>query len=397
MDILRKQHEILIKHISTEYIRDLYGIISWDERLIGIKGPRGVGKTTLILQRIKIEFGNSEKALYVSLDDIWFGNHSLLDLANIALDKGVTHLFIDEIHRLKGWEKQLKNIYDFFPMLHVVFTGSSLLEIDNSIADLSRRCVMYDMPGLSFREYLQLEGYEVPKISLSDILYNHSKISNEIIQRLNIDIVKAFHKYLQIGYYPYYSHHNVAEYYSKVRNTIISVIDLDIPSVSPIEYATQLKLKQLLGIISSQTPSTINIIDTSKLLGISSNLLIKLLSLLERSKILTLIYYKSEHNPRSMAKPNKILFGNSSIQYALGEPNIGKVRESFFASAIKRNHALSYPKLGDFLVDERYLFEIGGASKGFTQIKDIPDSFVAADDISEGFGNKIPLWLFGLL
>lgn len=173
MDTLKRQSASLLKHVSTEHMRNLYDSISWNTRLIGIKGARGVGKTTMMLQRMKLAFPETTKALYVSLDDIWFGGHTLLDLAEKAENDGITHLFIDEVHRLRGWERQVKNVYDFYPNLHIVFTGSSLLEIDHSIADLSRRCLLYTLPGLSFREYLEFEGYTFETMNLQDILYKH--------------------------------------------------------------------------------------------------------------------------------------------------------------------------------------------------------------------------------
>lgn len=395
MQTLIRQYQHLLRHTSTSYVRDIYNRISWRSRLIGIKGARGVGKTTLMLQRIKLEFPDPSKALYVSLDDIWFASHSLPDLAAAASSDGITHIFIDEVHRLPGWERQIKNLYDFYPDISVVFTGSSLLEIDHSIADLSRRCLMYDMRGLSFREYLEFQGMKFRPLQLSEILYDHVRIADEIAS--GIDILPQFHKYLRHGFYPFYTTETEADYLTRVNNMIASVIDYDLPAVENIEYATLIKAKHLLTIIASQTPSPLNARMTSEMLGVSSNQLIKILSLLQRSQILRLLYYKSERDPKSMAKPQKVIFDNPSILHALGFADKGKVRETFLASMISAMHETAYPKEGDLLVDGRYLFEVGGAKKGFAQIKDLPDSFVAADDIATGFGNKIPLWLFGFL
>ncbi len=395
MDTLQRQYLRLLRLTSTKIVRDLYNSISWKARLIGIKGARGVGKTTLLLQRIKLAFPDPNTALYVSLDDVWFAGHSLLDLAETASEKGITHLFIDEVHRLPGWERQIKNLYDFFPDLHVVFTGSSLLEIDHSVADLSRRALIYTLPGLSFRQYLEFQGKCFEPVELTDILYNHMKISAEITR--DFDIVSEFHKYLRHGFYPFYTTESETDYLIRVNNMISSVIDNDIPTVEKIEYATLIKAKHLLTIIATQTPSPLNAKRTAEMLDVSTNQLIKILSLLERSQILRLLYYKSERNPNSMAKPQKVLFNNPSLLYALGYADTGKVRETFFAAMLAENHDIAYPKEGDLVVDNRYLFEVGGARKGFDQIKDIPDSFVAADDLDSGLGNKIPLWLFGFL
>lgn len=397
METLKRQYLRLLKLTSTEYIRDLYRQISWNARLIGIKGARGVGKTTMMLQRIKLSFPDPSKALYVSLDDIWFASHSLLDLGEQAAAEGITHLFIDEVHRLPGWERQIKNLYDFYPDINVVFTGSSLLVIDYSIADLSRRCLLYNLTGLSFREYLEFQGNKFETLSLQDILYNHTEIASGICEKSGSGILSDFHKYLRHGFYPFYTTESETDYLTRVNNMVSSVIDFDVPSVEKIEYATLIKAKHLLTIIASQTPSPLNAKMTSDMLGVTVNQLIKILSLLERSQILRLLYYKTERNPKSMAKPQKVIFDNPSILYALGYANIGKVRETFLASMISNGHEAAYPKDGDLLVDNRYLFEVGGARKSFDQIKDIPDSFVAADDIEFGFGNKIPLWLFGFL
>ena len=395
METLKRQYQRLLKLTSTEYVRDLYNQISWNARLVGIKGARGVGKTTMMLQRIKQAFPDPAKALYVSLDDIWFASHTLVELGENAEREGITHLFIDEVHRMPGWERQIKNLYDFFPDIHVVFTGSSLLEIDHSIADLSRRCLMYDLRGLSFREYLEFEGMSFQKLSLSDVLYDHQKLASEVAGEK--DITGLFRKYLKHGFYPFYTTETEADYLIRVNNMVATVIDYDVPAVEKVEYETLVKAKHLLTVIASQTPSPLNAKETAALLDVSSNHLIKILNLLERSQILRLLYYKTERNPKSMAKPQKVIFDNPSILYALGFADKGKVRETFFASMLAEGHEVAYPKKGDLFVDNRYLFEVGGKGKGFTQIKDLPDSFVVADDLPVGFGNKLPLWLFGFL
>jgi hypothetical protein len=342
-----------------------------------------------------LAFEDTSKALYVTLDDVWFAGHTLLDLAQLAREDGITHLFIDEVHRLPGWQRQIKNIYDFYPEMHVVFTGSSLLELDQSVADLSRRCLMYSLPGLSFREYLGFQGIERSKVDLSDILYHHDSLAQDCAK--DIDVLAHFRKYLRHGFYPFYTTESEANYLVRVRNMIASVIDYDIPAVEKVEYATLLKAKQLLTVMASQTPSPLNAVATARMMEITPNQLVKILSLLERSQILRLLYYKAERNPRSMAKPQKVLLDNPSLLYALGYADLGKIRESFLASMMAHDHEVAYPKDGDLMVDGRYLFEVGGAGKGFQQIKNLPDSFVAADDIAFGFGNKIPLWLFGFL
>lgn len=395
METLKRKYLRLLRLTSTKHIREIYDRVSWETRLVGIKGARGVGKTTLLLQRIKLSFPDTSKALYVSLDDIWFAGHTLTELGEMAEAEGITHLFIDEVHRMLGWEQQIKNLYDFFPNINIVFTGSSLLIIDHSIADLSRRCLLYDMHGLSFREFLEFQGMTFKPISLQDILYDHVRIATETAGK--IDVLPLFRKYLKHGFYPFYTTETETDYLIRVNNMITSVIDYDIPAVDNVEYATLLKAKHLLTIIATQTPSPLNAKLTSEMLGVTPNQMVKILSLLERSQILRLLYFKWERNPKSMSKPQKVIFDNPSIINALGQADKGKLRETFLASMMAHSHEMAYPKDGDLLVDRRYLFEVGGARESFDQIKNIPDSFIAADEIPIGFGNKIPLWLFGFL
>lgn len=395
MEILKRQYETLLKYVSTKYIRNLYQEIAWNSRLIGIKGARGVGKTTLMLQRIKLAFPDTSKALYASLDNMWFASKTIIDLAEAAHTEGITHLFLDEVHRMPGWERQIKNVYDMYPDISVVFTGSSLLEIDHSIADLSRRCLVYSLPGLSFREYLEFEGYERPMLTLDQVLHDHMRLAVEM--KGDLDILKLFRRYLMRGYYPFYTTDTEASYLTRVNNIITSVIDYDIPAVENVEYTTLIKAKQMLTIMASQTPSPLNATALAKVMEVSKNHVIKLLSLLDRAQIVRLLYYKTDRNPKSMAKPQKVLINNPSIINALGYADKGKERESFLAAMVSVGHEIGYPKNGDLMVDNRYLFEVGGDGKGFSQIRDIPDSFVAADDIEFGIGNKIPLWIFGFL
>lgn len=394
MQTLLRQYHIILKQVSLKHIRDIYNEIDWNERLIGIKGARGVGKTTLLLQRILSAFPDKSKALYVSLDNIWFGNRTLVDLADMAIQNGITHLFLDEVHKLRDWQQQIKNIYDIYSSLNIIFTGSSLLEIDNSIADLSRRCIVYEMTGLSFREYLNFQGFDFKQLSLSHILYQHIDLANSISREVNV--TKQFEKYLRYGYFPFFFSTTESGYLVKVTNIVSAVIDNDIPAIEDVEYITLKRCKQLLSILAAQTPSSINIKETAELIGVKHYQFLKILSLLERAQILRLLYYKTEKKSKAMVKPQKLLFNNASILYAL-DGDMGKIRESFIASMLSRNHSIGYPKKGDILVDNRYLIEVGGPNKNFKQIEGIPDSFLAVDNLSTGYGNKIPLWLFGFL
>jgi predicted AAA+ superfamily ATPase len=396
MDILIRTYKKRLADVDTRIHRSLFSEIDWDQPLIGIKGQRGVGKTTMMMQRIKATDPSGEKSFYVSLDNLWFADHSLIDLAEAVLQKGVTHLYLDEVHRFPGWERQVKNLYDSYPELHVVFTSSSLLEIDYSIGDLSRRVSMYRLQGLSFREFLMFEGYDVPeKLQLSDVLYSHETIAPSISSKINV--LPLFKRYMEKGYYPFYKSMRKDDYYSRLEQTVSTVIDSDIPAVEKrLDYETLIKAKRLVAIISASLPYIPNMSTLSGVMGTSRNQILKLFDLLDRAGIIRQLFV-AVGGPKSLAKPHKILLDNSSLMYALDTPQIGAVRESTFASFVGVDHRVNFAKDGDFVVDGRYLFEVGGKGKGFAQIRNIPDSFVAADDIEFGLGNKIPLWLFGFL
>ena len=396
MDILKRRYKKLLSETRTDIHRFIYYKIDWTQPLIGIKGQRGVGKTTLMLQRIKETDPTGEASFYASLDNLWFAEHSLIDLAENLIKEGVTNLYLDEVHRMPGWERQIKNIYDSYPELHVVFTGSSLLVIDHSIGDLSRRASMYSLPGLSFREFLMFEGIsDFEKLSLEEVLYSHETLAPSISSK--IDILAYFRKYMKVGYYPFYGSMGVADYYSRLDQTVSTVIDSDIPAVeNKIDYETLIKAKRLIGIIAGSQPYLPNMSTLSGLMGTNRSQLLKLFDLLDRAGIIRQVFTIG-NSPKSLAKPQKILLDNSTLMCALDSPMIGAQRECTFASFLSVDHRVGFAKDGDFIIDSRYLFEIGGKGKGFAQIRDIPDSFVAADDIEFGFGNKIPLWLFGFL
>lgn len=399
MDRIFEISSRLIKEVEMKHFRFLLDKIAWEDRLIFIKGARGVGKTTLLLQHIKQTFDPaSENALYASLDNLWFNDHTIIDLADYHYKHGGTHLFLDEVHRYpsENWQQEIKNIYDSYPGYNIVFTGSSLLEIDNRIGDLSRRVVCYEMPGLSFREYLGFRDIlDYKKVSLEEIISAHRPLANEITTDLKI--LPLFEEYMAKGYYPFFLHSSEFSYSQRVERIVSAVIDLDIPSIVNIEYETLQKMKRLLVILSSLAPFVPNIENLSKKLKVSRNQLIKLISLLSEGKIMRQLFDASK-NPQNASKPAKLLFDNTSIMTGLGlSPDTGTARETFMVSMLADEHKVSIPKNGDFLVDGKILFEVGGKKKKFDQIKDIPDSYVAADQVEIGFGNKIPLWLFGFL
>lgn len=396
MDLLRTRYEKLLSTTKTDIYRFMFDEIDWSQPLIGIMGQRGVGKTTLMFQRIKTVDPTGKSSFYASLDNLWFADHSLIDLTEELIRQGVTHLYLDEVHRLPEWERQMKNLYDSYPELHIVFTSSSLLIIDHSIGDLSRRVSMYTLPGLSFREYMKFEGFpELRKLSLQDILYSHETIAPSISSE--IDVLAYFRKYMEKGYYPFYKAMRTSDYYNRLEQTVSAVVDSDIPAVeNKIEYETLIKAKRLISIVAGSQPYEPNISTLSGLMGTSRNQLLKLFDLLDRAGIIRQVF-SSVTSPKALAKPHKVLLNNSSLMCALNTTPVGAMRESTFASLLGVEHRVNYAKAGDFIVDGRYLFEIGGKGKGFAQIRNIPDSFVVADGIESGFENKIPLWLFGLV
>lgn len=396
MQTLFQTYYRLLERMNYPHQRYLYNEIDWNERLIGIKGARGVGKTTLLLQHIRHAFSDRRQALYVSLDQLWFMQHTITELAEYHYTHGGTHLFLDEVHRYPGWIRELKNIYDSYPDFHVVFTGSSLLELDNSVADLSRRCRMYEMQGLSFREFLAFENVaDFPVLSLDEIINNHAQLAAGITAQCKV--LPSFEEYLSHGYYPFYNESKGVSFYERLRQVITTVLENDIPATTHIEYETIQKTKRLIVLLAGMVPFTLNITTLCSTVGTTRNQLIRLLSLLERSALIRQLFSDAK-GLKSLVKPEKILFDNPNLMAALSEKNeIGTIRESFFAAMLAQAHTLQYPPQGDFLVDRTYLFEIGGKGKGFAQIRNLDNSYVAADEIEVGYGNKIPLWMFGML
>lgn len=397
MDALFLAYNRRLVETNCDYLRYLYSQIEWNERLIGIKGARGVGKTTMLLQHIKLTFPDVSKAFYVSLDHIWFSTHTLFELTEYLYTHGVTHLFLDEVHRYPNWITTIKNIYDSYPNLHIVFTGSSLLEIDSAEADLSRRLRTYHLEGLSFREYLAINHVaNLETLTFEDVLTHHQQIASGICSKLKI--LPYFERYVQQGFYPFFLETtSTASYYERIQNVVTTVIENDIPAVENIEYETLQKAKRLLVLLAQMKPFTPNISSLCDALATTRNQLIRLLSLLNRAALLRLLYIERK-DLKALGKPEKILFNNPNLMQALALPaDTGTIRESLFAAMLSQSHAVHYPKQGDLLVDSKYVFEVGGKNKGFSQIKDMPDSYVVADEIEIGFGNKIPLWLFCML
>jgi len=371
--------------------------VYWTDRLYAIIGSRGTGKTTLMLQYIKQKL-NPQQAFYMSLDDLYFASNRLIDVIRKLRMEGVTHFFIDEVHKYpyNTWAQELKNIYDSYPELRVTFSGSSILNIYKGNADLSRRAVNYELFGLSFREFLAFEGIvNVPAISLENLLKKHKEIAEKITR--GIKIIPLFRKYLQNGYFPYYKE-GIHNYNFRLQNTVSAILETDLPAVEKIEYVTVQKLKRLLSIIAGMTPFTPNMTQLGGLVNIQRSNLSKSLDLLEKSRLIGLLR-ESGKNLNNLSKPSKIYLDNPNLAYVLGydNPNVGNLRETFFYNQLRVTNKVTSAAKGDFTVNDKYIFEVGGSKKNFSQIADIPNSYLAVDETEIGWNNRIPMWMFGLL
>ncbi|MCX6270950.1 MAG: AAA family ATPase [Bacteroidetes bacterium] len=385
-----------IEQTDFQFKRYLYSEIDWSNRLIAIKGSRGVGKTTLILQYIREHFHKEETALYVSLDDLYFSDNSLIDLADSFYKTGGTVLFMDEVHKYPSWSQEIKNIYDGYPLLKIVFTSLSILQINKGYADLSRRVVAYNLQGLSFREFLEVTGVMThSRIALEDVLVSHKDIESEVNQLIRP--LLHFQKYLQYGYYPFFLE-NIGSYFQKLMATIILTLENDLPSAQAIDYSNIYKIRRLLYLIAHSVPFKPNISKLSEHIHTTRATVIQYLEHLKNAQIINLLNTNST-GTGYLTKPEKIYLQNTNIMYALAPEtaNTGNVRETFFFNQLENRHGLTFPKEGDFLVDNTYTFEIGGKNKTRKQIAGHPDSYIAMDDLEYGFENKIPLWLFGFL
>lgn len=380
---------------TLTFKRSLYFSINWDVRMLGIKGEKGVGKTTLVLQHIKETFDNPDDALYVSMDNLWFKTHSIMDLVDHLYAKGVYYLFMDESHKCPDWTIVLKNLYDNYPKLNIVYTGSSMLKIDNSRADLSRRQTLYRLNNLSFREYLEYEGIAAfNPFTLEDLLENHVKYAMEITSEAKV--LKYFQDYLSFGMYPFYKE-SKTDFHIRLSEAVNQTLESDLPAVEDVTFETVQKTKTLLMIIAESLPFVPNVNRLCEALRTTRDSCLKMLYALDRAGVLHLLTSELK-NYKKLVNPDKIFLGNPNIMYALGgRAETGTIRETFFANQVGAYNTLQYPKKGDFFACGKYLFEVGGAGKSFEQIKDEPNSYLAVDDTEIGNGSRIPLWIFGFL
>ena len=397
MDLLFQAFYQHLGRTDVVFQRYLISTIRWNNRLIAVTGARGSGKTTLLLQYIKINFGSAPKqVLYASLDNIWFSGNKLFELAGDFVQQGGLFLFLDEVHKYPNWSQEIKNIYDSFPDLKIVFTASSLLEIYKGNADLSRRAIHYTLHGMSFREYLLLEnGMDFPALKLEDLLENHLEMAQTVNEK--IKPLPFFQTYLKEGYYPYYREDKEL-YGSKLLNTVNVILDVDLPAVENIEINSIQKIKQLLLLIAQKVPFTPNISELAGLIGISRNSLLNYLTLLDKAQLINLLK-QNTGGMKLLTKPEKIYLNNTNLTFALesNKPELGNVRETFFFNQLKVVSKVAYSPKTDFTLDDFWHFEVGGKNKGHEQVMGLDNAFLALDNIEYGFGKKIPLWLFGFL
>lgn len=387
MEHLIRIYKKLLRETNVSFFRYLYGEIAWDNRMIGIRGPRGVGKTTLMLQRIKQNLDVND-VLYVNADDIYFSEHRLIDLAERLVQRGVHYLFIDEIHKYKDWSKELKLIYDYYSELQVVFSGSSVLDLNKGSSDLSRRAVMYHLYGMSFREYLKLmQGIDIPVFSLDEIVSGQ-------VEKVSLKTpLLFFEQYLRQGYYPFSREGGFEE---KLRQIINLTLETDIPIFAEISAAMGLKFKKLLAVIAQSVPFKPNMSKLAELIGTGRNSMGDYLRYMEDAGMI--IQLKDDTGGiRSLGKVEKVYLDNSNLIYALadGEANVGNMRETFFVNQMRVKHVVSSSSIADFEIGRR-TFEVGGKSKRKKQIETAEEGYVVKDGIEFSSGNILPLWWFGL-
>ena len=385
-----------ISQVKMDIIREIINDINWTSQLVAIKGSRGVGKTTLMRQYIRQTYGiTAGKALYCVVDSIYFTTHTLLELAERYAQMGGEHLFLDEVHKYPQWSVEIKEIIDLYPQLKITFTGSSLIQILNADADLSRRVLSYTMEGLSFREYLHFyKGIQISKYSLDEILTNADNICAEVNAKCRP--VKMFEEYLRVGYYPFYDGIET-EYYSRLENVVNFIIDQEITMFCGVDPAFTRKLKAMLLFLADNLPYEVNISKLASYLEINKNTVVNYLNAMQRAELLHLIYTDNK-SVTKMQKPDKIFIHNTNMLYALSSRLvIDTVRECFVVNQLSVNHTVEYSKdEGDFRIDGKVTLEVGGSKKSFDQIADIPYSYILADGMEYPVGKKLPIWLVGM-
>ena len=395
IDNLIKYQDRLLKTFKIKYRRYIFSEINFDDKMIAIFGARGVGKTTTLLQYLLELQSKNKNVLYISLDYPFLSGVDLIDIVEKFVDSGGEYLLLDEVHRYNNFSAYLKTIYDLFD-INVIFTSSSATSLLNAKSDLSRRVTLYNLYGFSFREFLEIKhNTKLDKHNIEDILNNHQNIANEVLDK-DLNVLKEFKEYLEIGYYPFYFDKRIS-YYQNLINTINLTIDLDLTTLGLIEQKYTYKLKKLLEVICESSPFEVNYTKIAAAAEISRAKLYDYITFLNDGQMLLLLDEPLK-GIKKINKPAKIYLNNTNLLFAYCQNSkIGTVRETFFANQVSQKYKLHISNRSDFTIDAKYHLEIGGKSKGFEQIKDIKNSYVVADDIEIGSGNKVPLWLFGFL
>jgi len=396
MEELYSFQDQLIRASSFLFVRDFSAQIEWNEKLIGLIGARGVGKTTIMLQHLIQTTQNKNETLYITIDNLATPVESLFLLAETFFQSGGKRLYIDEIHKFPNWGVELKNIYDLLPALKVVFSGSSMLKLTGDEVDLSRRAVIYQIPGLSFREFLQINlAIKLSVYEINDIINRHESIANSLVSQFQP--LAWFEKYRRFGFYPYFLQSETT-YGIKLNSTINYVLENEISTMLKADMKTIQKFKRLLKIIASSVPFQPNITKLAEALELNRASLLSYLNLLDNAEI-TVSLYDSGSFYGKLSKPGKILLLHPNLAYCLSPENInqGSLRESFVVSMLKYKHKVELSKTADFLIDEKFTFEVGGKSKTLRQLKNTSDGYIISDDIEVGYKNKIPMWLLGFV
>lgn len=397
MDQILLKSSRLVLNQSLSFHRSLATKIDWTDRLVGIVGARGTGKTTLLLQQLRKKNLPPNAAAYLSLDDIYFTDNRLVAFAETFIQQGGRYLFLDEVHKYPDWAREIKNLYDTFPGLSMVFSGSSIIDMLRQNADLSRRAVQYELPGLSFREFLAFSNIlDVPPVSLTDVMNDHPQVASALTQQFKP--LQHISEYFKAGYYPFFAE-NKNTYHLRLEQLIKMITETDLRFIEGFNPAGIRKIYQLLYILASNVPFKPNITRLSEKIGVHRNTLVQYMHYLDRARLINSLT-ATGRSTSTLQKPDKIYLENTNLQYTLAPQTVNKgtLRETFLMNQlINANHTVTLPPTGDFLVNNTYTLEVGGKNKTSAQIKNKAHAFVVADDLETGILNKIPLWLFGFL
>ena len=395
MNALFETQDRILRSLNMNYERSALGQIPFDERAIMVLGARGLGKTTLFLQHLKKTY--KQEALYISLDDIYFQEHSLYETAILFSQNKGEVILMDEVHKYPNWSIEVKNIYDLIPNMKLLITGSSILELEKSKADLSRRVLNFDLPELSFREFLGIQHkLNLKNYPLDDIIAHHREIAESLLKEMDKPLF-YFKQYLEWGAYPFFKETKFM--HQRLKQTINLIVDFDLPHILPMEQHSLALLKRLLYIIAQSVPYTPNVNKLAATLRCTRHTLYNMLKILQSAKLIYGLYHSSQ-DIHGLAKPEKIFLHNTNLMYALSErmPESGTVRETFFINMLESaKQKVNYTKAGDFLINQSTVFEIGGRNKTSKQIEGVKNSYLVKDDIETGYDQSIPLWLFGFL